>query len=396
MEEKQSVQRVDPDYAGGSIVNLIAGVAAHFGLDTGHPPPTMHLPLTGADAVVLVIVDALGYRQFERHLASGNLPLIASFLRRGEATTAIATSTFPSTTAAALTTFHTGCAPCEHGFLGYTTWLSREKAVAEMIHFTNLTRGKPLANPRRLMAVPSIYTRLASLGVTCRAVIPVSIRHSLLSQWHFEGAEIVPYETPTSLPSVVSDAFDGSGQRYVVAYWPGYDTICHAYGPSSQHAADEAAAIDLTIGRLVARLPRTGRTALLLTADHGQRDLGPAEAIALDKDPNFIAWLASPPMGERCGRYLRVRPRSERQVVECLSAVADVSPMADAWATGLFGGQPSDPEFRLRTGDLLVIPRGRRQLLWSYSETQHAIAIRGGHGGWSDVEMLVPVIALRI
>lgn len=396
MEKTQSIQRVDPDYSGGSIVNLIAGIAAHFGLDTGHPPPTMHLPLTGVDSIVLLIVDALGYRQFERHLATGDLPSMASLLRRGEATTAIATSTFPPTTATALTTFHTGCAPCEHGFLGFTTWLPGEKAVADMIHFTSLIRGKPLVNPRRLMAVPSIYTRLAPLGVTCRAVIPGSIAGSLLSQWHYEGAEIVPYETAPSLPSVVADALDGSGKRYVVAYWPGYDTVCHVYGPSSQHAADEAAAIDLAMARLVARLPRTGKTALLLTADHGQRDLDPTEALALDQDPDLVAWLVSPPMGERCGRYLRVRPRAERKVIERLSAFVEVASMADVWATGLFGGQPKDPEFRLRTGDLLAIPRGTRQLLWSFSETQPAIPIRGGHGGWSDVEMLVPVIALRI
>jgi hypothetical protein len=227
-------------------------------------------------------------------------------------------------------------------------------------------------------------------------VLPSSIARSLLSQWHFDGAEIVPYQTPSSLSSLVADALAGSGLRYVVAYWPDYDTVCHVYGPSSQQASDEAAAIDLAIGRLVARLPRTGRTALLLAADHGQRDLDPTKAIYLDHDPEVVAGLASPPMGERCGRYLRARPRQEQKVVAHVSAVADVLPMADAWATGLFGGAPADPEFRSRTGDLLAVPRGSRQLLWSYSETQQATAIRGGHGGWSDVEMLVPVIALRI
>jgi hypothetical protein len=391
-----AMQRVDPDYSGGSILNLVGGIAEHFGLDTGHPPTATYLPLTRVNTVVLLIVDALGYHQFERHLAAGDMPHLASLLRRGEATTAIATSTFPSTTATALTTIHTGLAPAEHGVLGFTTWLVDDGTVADMIHFTDLIRRKPLTNPRRLTGVPSLYRRLAEAGIDCKVVMPSAIRASTLSQWHFDGAEFVPYETTGSIPSLVAQAVAGPEKRYVVAYWPGYDAVCHIHGPSSPEAADEAAAIDLAVGRLVERVPRTGRTTLVLTADHGQRDLDPTDAIILNDDKQLRGWLASPPMGERCALYLRVRLRMEGKVVEHLSPVADVLPMADAWVTGLFGGQPVDPEFRMRTGDLLVVPRGRTQLHWVFSPSDPGTNFRGGHGGWSAAEMLVPVIAVRV
>lgn len=388
--------RVDPDYSGGSILNLVAGLAEHFGIRTGHPPPSAHLPLAGATAVVLVIVDALGYHQLQRHLDAGDMPHLASFLRRGEATTAIATSTFPPTSGTALTTFHTGCSPAEHGVLGYTTWLVDPGTVADTVLFRDLVADRPLENPRRLMSVPSLYRWLADEGVTCRVVMPSSFRGSPLSHWHFDRAEFVPYQAPGSIPSRIAEAVNGRGRRYVVAYWPGYDAVCHWHGPSSPEAGDEAAAVDLAFERLIGVLPHTGRTLVLLTADHGQRDLDPAEAVLLGEDRALSAWLASPPLGERCGRFLRVKPRTEKQVVEHLSSVSEVMSMDDAWAIGLFGGPPAVAEFRMRTGDLLVVPRGRRQLHWPFTEHDRSETWRGGHGGWSDAEMLVPVIALRV
>src|SRR5207237_914752 len=128
------------------------------------------------------------------------------------------------------------------------------------------------------------YRRLAAAGVTCRVVGPVSFRNSLLSEWYFAGAEYVPFETSNSIPSLVVNALAGDGPRYVVAYWPEYDGVCHRHGPFSAQAGDEAAAIDLAIRRLADSLPRTKRTLLIVTADHGQRDLDPAEAIVLNDD----------------------------------------------------------------------------------------------------------------
>ena len=69
--------------------------------------------------------------------------------------------------------------------------------------------------------------------------------------------------------------------------------------------------------------------------------------------------------------------------------------MADIWADGLFGGSPAAASFPLRTGDLLAIPRGRRQLHWAFAEAERAEVYRGGHGGWTAWEMIVPVVAIR-
>jgi hypothetical protein len=388
-------ERVAPRYGGGSILNLIASVASHFGVETGHPPMAERLPLDGHELVVLLIVDALGFRQLERHMADGDMPFLRARIEAGEATCRPITSVFPSTTAAGLSTFHTGRAPAEHGMLGYTIWLPEDGVVAELIRFWDLGADIPLARPERLWAVPSLYDRLAGAGVACRVVSARAYRGTALSRFLFGGAAYLGYTSASAIPGMVAEAADGMGSRYVVAYWPGYDEVCHLDGPTGRPASDEAAVVDVVIGRLVRALG--GRRGLLLVAaDHGQREIDRAEAVALDEDRRLGEWLVGPPAGERCGRFLRVRPGSEAAVAAHLGEVAELAPMDELWADGFFGGPPVRAEFRLRTGDLLAVPRGRRQLHWAWKESDRGALHRGGHGGWTAEEMLVPLVVVPV
>jgi hypothetical protein len=389
------LRRVDPDYAGGNIVNLVSSIARHFGLATEHPPLSAPLPLEGIGTVVLLIVDALGYWQVQDHLAAGDLPTLERLFDRHEASLAPLTSTFPSTTPAALTTLHTGVTPAEHGLVGFTMWWPDRATVAQTVLFRDLLSGTPLADAQRLVTVPSVYQQLAAIGVATHAVIPAGIAGSMLSAWHFAGARLHPYATLGALPDAIVHALAAGGPQYVVAYCPEYDGACHEFGPSSPEARDAARRFDAALALLLAALGRAENVLVILTADHGQRPLDPDEAVALNDDPVLARWLASPPLGERCARYFRIRPGGESIVARHLSSVAKVVQMADIWAAGLFGGSPAAASFRLRTGDLLAIPRGRRQLHWAFAEAERAEVYRGGHGGWTAWEMTVPVVAIR-
>src|SRR5262245_34152706 len=287
-------ERVTPQYGGGSILNLVASVAGHFGVATGHPPLAERLPLDGCDLVVLLIVDALGHGQLERHMADGDMPFLRSRIASGRASCRPITSVFPPTTAAALSTFHTGRAPAEHGMLGYTIWLPENGAVVELIRFWNLHADAPLARPERLWAVPSLYDRLAEAGVTCRIASAHAYRGTPLSRFLFGGATYLGYTSSSAIPGLVAAAAEGGGARYVVAYWPGYDTVGHWNGPTSRAAGDEAAVVDLVIARLVDALAGQ-RALLLIAADHGQREIAPAEVVALHEDRRLGEWLAGPP-----------------------------------------------------------------------------------------------------
>ncbi len=364
---------IQPDYTGGSLVNLVGTLARRFGVDTGHPGLAAAPDLAdGTDRVVLCICDALGALQLDGHLAAGTMPWLQRRLAEGDARLMRLTSVFPTTTAAALSSLHTGWTPAEHGYLGYSLWLGDGPEVTDML----LSRDRATQEPRTPPAVPpSLYTRLP---MRCRAVNSAAFAHSALTRWHFAGAEYRRWYSPNTLPSLIADAVDGAQLAYVTAYWPDHDPVCHVHGPVGPEAADEVAALDLVLSRIIARLPRSGRTLLLLVGDHGQRQLDPAAAVH----------LAETAAGERTATYLRDAPG----LVERLSPYADLRRTDDLWREGWFGGPPADAAFRRRVGDWIAIPRDGRQFLWSPTQDRY----RGGHGGWSAEEMLVPLVCIRI
>ena len=376
---------VMPAYSGGSLVNLVATIAGHFGVATGHAALTEGGDLSGVDRVVFLVCDALGALQLEQHLAEGALPGLARMLADGDARSQRLTSVFPSTTAAALSSIHTGLTPAEHGHLGFSVWLDQGPDVTDLL----LARDRFSKEPRPVPAAPPpIWSRLAAAGVSGRVVNAAAFADSALTRWHFAGAEYRRWYSANTLPSLIAEAVDGAGPTYVWAYWPDHDPVCHVHGPGSAQAADELAAFDLTVQRIVRRLPRTGRTVLLITGDHGQGALDPERVVFLDE------CLTTPPAGDRTAAYLRAEPGLE----ERLAPFAEMVPMPRVWAEGWFGGPPTVPAYRTRTGDFLALARDGRQFVWrpkGAAESRPTLW-RGGHGGWSAEEMLVPLITARV
>ncbi|MBJ7294443.1 MAG: alkaline phosphatase family protein, partial [Ilumatobacteraceae bacterium] len=71
----------------------------------------MPATVRGAQRVVVLLIDGLGWNQFQTHQHC--MPTLSGF--EGSFITTVA----PSTTATALTSLTTGLSPGEHGLLGY-------------------------------------------------------------------------------------------------------------------------------------------------------------------------------------------------------------------------------------------------------------------------------------
>ena len=104
-----------PDYAGGSLVNLIAELESRL---TGsavsprlHPRLAEHIP--EGQSYVLCLFDGLGAGQLDRPAAEP--------LRRSMRATI--DCPFPATTTVSLSVLATGLPPSQHGLLGYQAWL---------------------------------------------------------------------------------------------------------------------------------------------------------------------------------------------------------------------------------------------------------------------------------
>jgi len=393
-----------PSYDGHGIANLPWTLLRALGLPMEGTPlsPELVPPalLDGVRSVLLVVVDALGYLQLSRAMAAGDAPTISALAERGAFFPL--TSTFPSTTVAALTTLQTGYPPARHGLVGYTCYL-REFGM-----LTNLIRLAPVGafpsfaafgfEPRRLLPAPTIYERAIEGGLAAAMVNHRDYERSPLSRLHAEG---IPYHAYTHLgdfATTTRSAALARGPHLTVAYWPALDLIGHQYGPQSEPALAELRALDAALGReLVGRLQRDDLL-VVLTADHGQVQLDPDAVQGLNRHRDLLAWLRVPPAGERRAGYFYPLPGAEEAVLAALIDLAGERAVLSRGHAllegGLLGEGPFDPEVTHRVGEVVLMATGRAS--FPFTPTwESAVAMRGAHGSLEAEEMLVPCLVWR-
>jgi hypothetical protein len=381
-----------PDYAGGSLVNLMASLLAGCGAKARHPglAALSAAEISTARNVVLLVIDGLGERYLGRCGAGGELA------RRNRGAI---TSVFPSTTASAITTTYTGCTPYEHGLTGWFSYFGEAGCVGAPLPFTSRGEQRPLsargADPGTLFRTPGIF---ASLPLSSHVVTSQDIADSLYNLHHCAGAERHPYEKTAGLVEAVvravkGDAASGPGRKFVYAYWPEYDRTAHRYGAESREAAARLGEIDEAFGTLLARLAGTD-SIVVATADHGFVDVTPGEALELPA--SLAAMLRFPLSGERRVAYCHVHAKSEfmQRARDWLGERAEVRESARLAAEGWFGGGTPHPRFGERIGDVALVMNGRYTVKdWVPGDPRHVHI--GNHGGVTEDEMLVPLIVER-
>lgn len=374
------------------------------------PPPFA----AEARAVLLLLVDGLGYDQLTRAMELGHAPGLAALasgtgpVRPAMVSLAPITSVFPSTTVAALTTLHTGAVPHRHGMLGYELYLPRFGQVSEMIRWGPASRPGSYADPEQgsadpvaFLGVETAYQQLGRRGVATRAVLPARFRGTPLTRMMFQGTEMVPYEgLPELFQGITAALAATAGERaYVYAYWGTLDLVAHEHGPLGQDHAEALSAFDAALAAWLAASPPPPDTLVLLTADHGHAATDPALAVLLNDHHELLDHLRQPPAGERRARYLYVkrgRKEAAREYVrEHLRDAVSVLDGEEALERGLFGPGEPGPEARARVGDLILLARDGRQIHYAFTEGQLGNLMRGCHGGLAREEMLVPLLALR-
>jgi hypothetical protein len=363
--------------------------------------------------VVLLIVDALGYDQLQTLMDEGDAPGLAAACASSQSFFMPATSVFPSTTVAALTSAATAYAPAQHGIMSTHTYFREIGSVVNLIGFrpsvapTSTPYLETQLNPDTLLPVPNLYLRLEKSGVSAEIVNCRQFKGSSISRFTSAGSEAgqdgyIGYITPADGLAQLRDrllAKSNTSKSFTSLYVPNVDTAAHRYGPLSACYRAEVAALDFSLKReLLAPLAGRSDTVLLLVADHGQRPAYPDKILWLERYPEFTRLLFIPARtGESQCRFLYLRRGAEDAAMDYIQqhfgdrflAVSK----AEAIAQGLFGlpGQPPHDDFCDRIGDLILIPRYD----WACFQEEHYPIIAGVHGGLSRAEMLIPFLAYR-
>lgn len=408
-----------PEYEGGSLLNLHYSIRAAFGAAPeacapAYPPvddAALNELLARAERVVLVVIDALGYRALESFRARGALPLwdrlAASGLYRP------LTTVFPSATNVVLTSLHTGLAPLAHGVPGYRLYLREADVVGEMISF-RVIREPPGAGPAESLfdlgvrledfAHPTLVSHLAAAGVPSVVLFRHSLIASHLSLLNHAGAtRLVRFvDTADQMVQLRRLLEDLGGKRgFVYTYWDAIDSIQHLYGAAGDEVEAEAAKILFSLEReLLARLPRAVArgTVLLVVSDHGQVTAPPESCFPLHAHPELTRLIAMPPGGNARVTYLRAKPGRagdlEGALRRLLPGGFHVATAAATIRSGLLGRGAEHPEVRSRMGDLVVFAPPAAGLFY-HPESKEPLQ-SGKHGGLTPEEMLVPLLAVEL
>jgi hypothetical protein len=385
-----------PDYHGGSIVNLMQSIVSGLGSGprtNAYAPLTLAPPDTFGDSrkVVLFVIDGLGH---ELLLDTADDGAMAGSLRGSM------TSVFPSTTATAITTFLTGCAPQQHALTGWYMWFREVGLVAAPLPFTTRAGGVSLTSAgvdaRRLFATAPVSEALDTrcFIVQRRDLVDTSYTNA------FKGkAEVRGYRSLQGFFVVVRYILNCVDCCFVYAYWPQLDGLCHRFGAGDERSRAHLRQIDGRFGAFLDSA-RGSDSTVVLTADHGFIDTTSATRLDLGDHPRLADTLVLPLCGEGRAVYCYVDPAKralfEAYVAEEFGDFCVAVDKEQMLANGYFGLGEPHPRLAERIGHYVLLMKDnfvlRDRLL---GEAQRPVHV-GVHGGVSAAEMHVPLALVQL
>ncbi len=356
---------VRPDYDGASIAGVVPALLG------ARPAPWLPGCVTGARAVVLLVLDGFGWRAIEA--ARERLPELGT-LEGGPITTVV-----PSTTAAALTSIATGLTPARHGMIGYRMLVGGQ--VLDVLRW-RVPEGKA-PEPGSVTLVDRAFC-----GRDVPTVVRAEFNRSGFTESHMRGVRFVGWRTTATLVTHVARLID-AGEPFVYAYYDGVDKVAHEYGIVDGFFPAETMAADRLVGDLLDALPDD--VTLVITADHGQ--------------VQFERWVTMEPVapyvrayaGDARLRYVYARGGREgdllKAATDAFGEVAWVFGRDQLVDEGWLGPEPPPGDVVTRIGDVTLAAKGNV----AFADPTHPreTRLRAGHGSLSPDEMLVPLLAGR-
>ena len=362
------------------------------------------------DAVILFLIDGFGWRFFERFQ---DAPFLKRIARQGQIEKI--TSQFPSTTAAHITTIHTGLPV---GVSGVYEWYYYEPQIDQII--------APL-----LFSLSGAKERdsLKSIGVKPAAIYPRGILYPALKKKGVDSYLFGMREyTPSTYSSVIMDGLDQNAFKtlsegltnlklllekqskptYVHVYFDKIDSICHEYGPNAPQTEAEIETFLLIMENYFERIFNGSKRILfLMTADHGQVEVDPLTTIYLNRDMRFSGierFLKTNrygqmlvPAGSARDMFLHIKEgvleEAQAFLAPRLEGKADVVKVESLISEGYFGPEVSS-RLRERVGNLVILPY-RYESVWWYEKDKFEQRFYGHHGGLTPQEMETVLYSLE-
>jgi predicted AlkP superfamily pyrophosphatase or phosphodiesterase len=362
------------------------------------------------DAVVLFLIDGFGWRFFEKFQ---EMPFIRRLTASG--TVEKLTAQFPSTTAAHVTTIHTG-QPV--GQSGVYEWFYYEPQLDQIIAPLLFSHAginkrdtlKGTIKADKLYPSQTLYQELKELGIESHVFGVRDYTPSTYSTVVMKGAKLNSFKTlPEALVNLGHLLESNRAPTYVNFYFENIDGTCHKYGPTSSQTEAEIAAYLLIMDHFFTRVfPRKKRILFMMTADHGASEVDPETTIFLNKDERFKGverffktnrdGELLVPGGSARDMFLYIiddlLDEAQEFLAKRLEGKAEVVTAKWLIENGYFGSEISS-KFKERVGNLVILPY-RYESVWWYEKDKFEQRFYGHHGGLTPQEMEIPFISLEL
>lgn len=383
-----------PEYHGGSIVNLMASIKRAFGLAPQDYPELAMLTsdkLRENESTTLLVIDGLGadlLREFSADpKASGRLE---------ENLCGRMTSVYPPTTASAITTFMSGQAPQQHGLTGWFMNFREIGMTTAVLPF--MARGGHGCLSEQGINIADLVdcdSLSRDLPVKASMLLPAEIADSDFSNRVGDGAISIPYSgLDDFIEKIIACQNENQESKYLYAYWPTFDHLCHIHGPSDSRVFEHFLALEQALEPVLDNAKKSGNN-LLITADHGFLDSGPNERIEMDDHPIAKAMLAAPLFGEPRSAYCNIRKGCDDEFEDYINSelgyAINLIASAELIAQGWFGLGEPHPELGARVGDY-TLQMKERYTIKDTLPSERPFDLYGMHGGVTAAEQWVPLI----
>ncbi len=347
-----------PNYHKNNVINLMSSLCLALDIPAPHailislPPQN----IKRYNNIILCIIDGLGCDNIESQPKEN---IFKSHLHSQ------LTTIFPSTTAAAITTYLTGLSPQEHGNLSWFMYLQEKQDVIAILPGKNRQHKKIRYTPKSLQFPQSIFTKLYNSNSKRQTYIITKkdIINTTYNKHFGKHTKTIGYKTLNSFTTKLIQTVKRNQQpKYIYAYWPEFDSLSHKYGKTHQKTQQHLNQLFTQFTKLKKELQHTN-TLLLITADHGQIVSSESQTIHLHQHPLLEQCLSTYLSGEHRVAFCHVHPHKHQQfeqyVKHKLQKYCTLHNPKDLLHENLFGLTTTQtlihPQTQNRLGDYILL-----------------------------------------
>ncbi|MEO0067180.1 MAG: hypothetical protein RJB63_305 [Actinomycetota bacterium] len=346
-----------------------------LGSITGH---SNRLGFKRASKAVVILVDGLGSENLRA--AAGHAPFLNAALRDSKSINTV----FPSTTAAAITSFGVAAKPAEHGIFGYSVFDRSTGLVRNL-----LTGWGADFQPSDLQKLPSVSALSVIAGITTFAVGPGEYANSGFTKLNMGEAEYLPARSFDERISAIREILGTKHKSLTYLYFPELDSLAHSHGVSSFEWLSKLEDLDAAIRQIVGNLPKD--VGVLLTADHGIVDVPSENQVYLDEIelPGLVAVTGDPRNSFLYFDSATQASAAKTQLEAELDGRCIVATVEELKSAGWFAAEIGNAEL---LPDLFVISVGSYACYHRGFAKPQSLRMIGQHGGISQAELSVPLL----